>query len=107
MYYYQPILKEDNRSRGSTLQFTKINVDSPLNSPHDLSKMSEFRDDLPTLLGDILRNENKSKIVTVESNNDGELEKTRSMYSVFNTPDNTDDEVTSSIHSSLFTYFDK
>lgn len=48
--YFQPILKEDNRSRGSTKQIFKINMDSPLHCPHDLSKNSEFRDDLPTLL---------------------------------------------------------
>ncbi|KAK5646684.1 hypothetical protein RI129_005148 [Pyrocoelia pectoralis] len=46
----QPILKDDNRSRGSTLRFAKVNIDSPLHCPHDLSKSTEFRDDLPTLL---------------------------------------------------------
>lgn len=45
---FQPILKEDIRARGSTKQIAKINVDSPLYCPHDLTK--NFGDNLPTLL---------------------------------------------------------
>ncbi|KAF5298456.1 hypothetical protein FQR65_LT01235 [Abscondita terminalis] len=52
----KPILKEDNRSRGSTFQLSKLNMDSPLHCPHDLSKSCDFRDDLPTLLGNLENN---------------------------------------------------
>ncbi|XP_018335504.1 exosome component 10 [Agrilus planipennis] len=46
----KPILKEGNRSRGSTQKIFKTNIESPLHCPHDLSKQQEFRDDLPILL---------------------------------------------------------
>ncbi|KAL1490352.1 hypothetical protein ABEB36_013063 [Hypothenemus hampei] len=46
----QPILKEDTRARGSTKKISKINLDSLLHCPHDLTKFQEFKDDLPTLL---------------------------------------------------------
>nr|XP_023014126.1 exosome component 10 [Leptinotarsa decemlineata] len=49
----KPILKEDTRARGTTKKISKINVDSPLHCPHDLTKTNDFRDDLPTLLGNL------------------------------------------------------
>lgn len=45
---FQPILKEDTRARGSTNQIAKINIQSPLYCPHDLTK-NEFFNNLPTL----------------------------------------------------------
>lgn len=44
-------MNEENRSRGSTTQLTKVNINNPLFCPHDLTKCHDFRDDLPTLLG--------------------------------------------------------
>ncbi|XP_066141877.1 exosome complex component 10 homolog [Euwallacea fornicatus] len=48
--FEQPILKENNRARGSTTIITKINMDSPLHCPHDMTRNEEYRDDLPTLI---------------------------------------------------------
>lgn len=43
---------EDNRPATQRQTWsTKMNVESPLHCPHDLTKATEFRDDLPTLLG--------------------------------------------------------
>lgn len=66
---------------------SKINVDSQLNCPHDLTKSSEFRDDLPTILGKALES-NISALVVSKL----EKESTTPKCSVFNTPDNSDDD---------------
>lgn len=50
--YLKPILKEELRTRGPEHK-SEISVDGPLHCPHDLSQGLEFRDDLPTLLGDL------------------------------------------------------
>ncbi|XP_072391404.1 exosome complex component 10 homolog [Diabrotica undecimpunctata] len=82
----KPIFKEDTRARGSTKKISKINVDSPLNCPHDLTKANEFRDDLPTLLGN-----NTLSLMKLSSGKlENETDKPR--CSVFLTPDNSDDE---------------
>lgn len=81
-------MMEDTRARGTTLKISKINVDSPLNCPHDLTKSNEFRDDLPTLIGpdagvnllDLL-------------DRDLEIESKKSIVTVFDTPDNSDEVV--------------
>lgn len=87
----QPILKEETRGRGSTKQMHKINVDSPLHCPHDLTKSTEFRDDLPTLLN------KKENILNFASSLN--LEQTTSTISFFNDPENVNnyeiDEATS------------
>lgn len=54
-------------------------MDSPLHCPHDLSKNSEFRDDLPTLL-------NKTETV-LNFASSLDLEQTSSVISVFDSPD--------------------
>ncbi|KAB0797341.1 hypothetical protein PPYR_08335 [Photinus pyralis] len=79
----KPILNEDNRGRGSTFRFAKLNVDSPLHCPHDLSKSTEFRDDLPTLLGQA-----EYKTPCAKS----ELQICKSKYSVFNVPEIDSDD---------------
>lgn len=84
----QPIMKEDTRARGTTLKISKINVDSPLHCPHDLTKSNEFRDDLPTLIGGNA-GVNLSDLV----NSDLEIETTRSVATVFDTPENSEEEV--------------
>ncbi|KAJ8973492.1 hypothetical protein NQ317_018765, partial [Molorchus minor] len=95
----KPILKEDTRARGTTLKMSKINVDSPLHCPHDLTKSGEFRDDLPTVLGisatDNLRNMTDIKL---------EIENNHSTYTVFDTLDNLDeaDENENKVHSFTF-----
>lgn len=74
----QPILKEDTRARGTTKKISKINVDSPLHCPHDLSKSNEFRDDLPVLLDKtLLENNVLDKGIEIEAK--------ASVCSVFNT----------------------
>uniref|UniRef100_A0A6P7FY93 Exosome component 10 n=1 Tax=Diabrotica virgifera virgifera TaxID=50390 RepID=A0A6P7FY93_DIAVI len=82
----KPIFKEDTRARGSTKKISKINVDSPLNCPHDLTKANEFRDDLPTILG------NNSPSLMNLSNGKLENETDKPKCSVFFTPDNSEDE---------------
>lgn len=54
----KPILSEEPRSLGSVQTVTRLNVENPLNCPHDVIN-SEFRDDLPTLLGDIFKKKNE------------------------------------------------
>lgn len=85
--FLQPILKEDTRSRGSVLQFSKLNLENVMHCPHDLSKNSEFRDDLPTLLGDTINNsrENSQAVLNIE--------KEFSSLSVFNLSKNSIDKV--------------
>lgn len=89
MCLFQPIMKEDNRSMGSTQQFSKINIESSLHCPHDLTKQSEFRDDLPTLLSEkgITVSDWRKKCGKL---NEG-LEQTASKYTAFNTPENPDE----------------
>ncbi|KAJ8938385.1 hypothetical protein NQ314_011518 [Rhamnusium bicolor] len=82
----KPILKEDTRARGTTLKISKINVDSPLHCPHDLTKTSDFRDDLPILLG------NKSLDMRNFVNSKLEIENCMSTYTVFNKPENLDEK---------------
>lgn len=53
---------------------SKINIDSPLYCPHDLSKTSEFRADLPTLI-------NRTELVDLMVNNG--LEKSVADCSIF------------------------
>lgn len=82
----QPILSEETRSRGSTQQTTnKINLDSPLNCPHDLTKTEEFRDDLPTLLGNILKQKPRFSLKTAAQKNVLDIEKGKSDSCVFYT----------------------
>ncbi|KAF5295448.1 hypothetical protein FQA39_LY13109 [Lamprigera yunnana] len=83
----KPILKEDSRGRGSTLQSAKINIDSPLHCPHDLSKSTEFRDDLPTLL-DL----ETDKVMEKHRDQKVKTENTKSKYSVFNIPKISDED---------------
>lgn len=85
----QPILSEETRGRGSTQQTTnKINLDSSLNCPHDLTKVEEFRDDLPTLLGNILRQKSRILLKTVSQKNALDIEKDKSVSCVFSNGDN-------------------
>lgn len=93
-FNFQPILKEENRSRGSTLQIFKINVDNPLHCPHDLSKIPEFRDDLPTLL-----NRKESALNFAGSL---QLEQTSSALSIFNSPDVTRDRASEKLKNIEF-----
>lgn len=81
-------MKEDNRSRGSTQQMLKLNIDNPLHCPHDLTKQQEFRDDLPTLLGNFAKNELQDKIKKFVSN----LEKSKPLLSVFDFSENSNYE---------------
>lgn len=66
------------------MQIFKINVDSPLHCPHDLSKNSEFRDDLPTLL-------NKNEVSTNNSES-SMLEQTSPIVSLFGSTEHSEDE---------------
>lgn len=84
-FYLQPILKEENRSRGSTKQIFKINVDSPLHCPHDLSKDTEFCDNLPTLLN--------KKQTTLNFAHSLNLEQTSCTISILGSSGNSDDEM--------------
>ncbi|KAL3269515.1 hypothetical protein HHI36_008581 [Cryptolaemus montrouzieri] len=71
------ILQEDTRARGSIIQIQKLNVDSPLHCPHDLSKNGDFRDDLPTVLGVNKHDYMKSIVQKCK------LDKNCSSYSIF------------------------
>lgn len=70
-------MQEDTRARGTTKKISKINVDSPLNCPHDLSKISDFRDDLPAIL-------NKTFLNKGLLTEDVDIECENSICSVFN-----------------------
>lgn len=76
-------MKEENRSRGSTKQMFKINVDSPLHCPHDLSKNPEFRDDLPTLL----QRKGDFKVFPKSSH----LEKASPAFSIFDSQEDSEE----------------
>lgn len=99
-------MKEDPRERGSTKQVIKINIDSQLHCPHDLSKAEEFRDDLPTLLGGNLNSTNEDdlqeKNTYLKAFVKLEIENTKSALSVFDSPENSESEVYSLII--LWTY---
>ncbi|XP_018571344.1 exosome component 10 [Anoplophora glabripennis] len=95
----KPIMKEDTRARGTTLKISKINIDSPLHCPHDLTKSNEFRDDLPTLMGNNSA-ANLSELIDKKL----EIENTHSSRTVFDPPDNSseqeiDSEALKKIHS--------
>lgn len=83
-------MKEDNRSMGSTQQFSKINIESSLHCPHDLTKQSEFRDDLPVLFSQKLMTIDEWEKRYSDGFNEG-LEKKKSKYSVFDSNENSDD----------------
>jgi hypothetical protein len=51
VWFVQPILEEELRTRVSTQTLIKVNLDGVLHCPHDLSHIQDFRDDHPTLLG--------------------------------------------------------
>ncbi|GJQ87053.1 Rrp6 [Trypoxylus dichotomus] len=86
----KPIMKEDNRSLGSTQQFSKINIDNPLHCPHDLTKQSEFRDDLVVLLSEKAMTLKEWKNKYRKSNET--LESSKSKYSVFDGPECSDED---------------
>ncbi|XP_067005258.2 exosome complex component 10 homolog [Anabrus simplex] len=44
------VIEEETRIRPAAQSWTKIDLESPLHCPHDLTKKEDFRDDLPTLL---------------------------------------------------------
>lgn len=77
-------MKEDNRGAGSTQQFSKINVDSLLYCPHDLTQHEEFRDDLPTLLKRVCVRGSVDTRTTLE------LESTKANNSVFGDDEDLD-----------------
>ncbi|XP_044268640.1 exosome component 10 [Tribolium madens] len=75
----QPLEKailKDTTGRGVLKEISKVNMDSVLHCPHDLTKTNEFRDDLPTLL----QNNQNKRLAEVELS----IEKPSS-YSIFNT----------------------
>lgn len=82
-------MNEDRRSKGSTLQFSKINVNSPLYCPHDLTKQQEFRDDLPTLLNTTEENQSQTK----NDENLTKIKKNKSALSIFNLSEPSQEEV--------------
>lgn len=92
-------MKEDNRERGSAKQSVKINIDSQLHCPHDLSKLQEFRDDLPTLLGNASEHLNKTNLnednIFAKASAKLEIESIKSTLSVFDSPENSEEEVCS------------
>ncbi|KAJ8920759.1 hypothetical protein NQ315_004899 [Exocentrus adspersus] len=81
----KPIMKEDTRARGTTLKISKINMDSPLHCPHDLTKTNEFRDDLPTLINNTV---NLLDLVDKEL----DIETTHSASFIFDSPETSIDE---------------
>ncbi|GLV41632.1 Rrp6 [Carabus blaptoides fortunei] len=81
----KPILSEETRSRGSTQHATKLNFDNVLHCPHDLPKAEEFRDDLPTLLGDRTKHSEVNAVTE-------QLVQHKPALSVFQSPDNSDTE---------------
>nr|CAH7712203.1 unnamed protein product [Callosobruchus chinensis] len=89
------IMKEDTRARGTTKKISKINVDSPIHCPHDLTKVQEFRDDMPTLLG------NKISLAKEILDKNVPVQKHHSMYAVFNIPDKLDIELSSEAKEKL------
>ena len=46
----QPVVEEELRQRPAAETWAKLNLESPLHCPHDMSFQLDFRDDLPTLL---------------------------------------------------------
>ncbi|RZC34489.1 exosome component 10, partial [Asbolus verrucosus] len=81
------VLKEHTTGRGVLKKVSKVNVDSALHCPHDLSKSNEFRDDLPTLLGSSqLKSENRN-VADVDLT----IEKSSS-YSIFDSSSSCDED---------------
>ncbi|EFA03774.2 exosome complex component 10 homolog [Tribolium castaneum] len=72
------ILKETS-GRGVLKEMSKVNMDSVLHCPHDLTKTNEFRDDLPTLLQNEQYKAENKRVAQV----DLAIEKPSS-YSIFN-----------------------
>lgn len=89
-------MKEDNRGKGSTQQFSKINIDSPIYCPHDLTRQSEFRDDLRILMSESPRSM-ADWIVKYSSRFNAVLEKKKSKCSAFN-----DDTASVHVRDNLF-----
>nr|CAD7404572.1 unnamed protein product [Timema poppensis] len=61
----QPLTKlvleeEISRVRVPAPSWQKINLDGALHCPHDLSRLRDFRDDLPTLMGDTSAGSNRA-----------------------------------------------
>ncbi|XP_063914011.1 exosome complex component 10 homolog [Zophobas morio] len=84
----QPLEKaimKDTTGRGVLKKVSKVNVDSALHCPHDLSKTPEFRDDLPTLLD----NEQFQSDIRTVANVSVAIEKPSS-YSIFDDSSDTD-----------------
>lgn len=50
MLLSQPVVEEELRQRPVAETWAKLNLESPLCCPHDMSFQLDFRDDLPTLL---------------------------------------------------------
>lgn len=80
-------MKEDTRARGITKKISKINVDSPLHCPHDLTHLNEFEDDLPTLLGNSLTNWKQFW------NKDINIEKSSAIHNIFDSTVDSHEEV--------------
>ena len=76
---------KDTTGRGVLKKVSKVNVDSALHCPHDLSKTPEFRDDLPTLLD----NEQFQSDIRTVANVSVAIEKPSS-YSIFDDSSDTD-----------------
>nr|CAI5816921.1 unnamed protein product [Callosobruchus analis] len=92
------IMKEDTRARGTTKKISKINVDSPIHCPHDLTKAHEFRDDMPTLL------DNKISLTKELLHKELQVQKHHSMYAVFNVPDKVDHEFRSEGKTFMYSF---
>lgn len=44
-------MKEETTGRGVLKRISKVNINNKLHCPHDLSRSNDFRDDLPTVIG--------------------------------------------------------
>lgn len=77
---------KETTGRGVLKEKTKVNIDNSLHCPHDLSKTSEFRDDLPT----ILQNENYKSGNKTLTEVELTIEK-KSSYSLFQSSFDCDD----------------
>nr|CAD7263163.1 unnamed protein product [Timema shepardi] len=59
------VLEEEiSRVRVPAPSWQKINLDGALHCPHDLSRLRDFRDDLPTLMGDTSAGSNRAPLRT-------------------------------------------
>ncbi|KAJ8954382.1 hypothetical protein NQ318_011055 [Aromia moschata] len=91
--------KEQSLEKGYNKKMSKINVDSPLHCPHDLTKSGEFRDDLPTVMGKSTA-ENLRDITNVKL----EIENDISVYTLFNEADDIDNKEKSENNLHSFTF---